>query len=115
MLRPVDNYFLQKEEPLKSCLQFLRTHILNYDKNISEAWKYGMPFYFFNGKRFCYLWIHKKYNMPYIGITDGKKINHPGLIIENRSRMKIFLVDPAKSVPVKKIDSILKAVLELHK
>jgi len=29
MLRPIDNYFLQQAEPVKSCLQFLREHILN--------------------------------------------------------------------------------------
>jgi hypothetical protein len=61
MLRPIDNYFLQHEEPTKSCLQFLREHILQLDKNITETWKYGAPFYNIHGKRFCYLWTHKKY------------------------------------------------------
>jgi hypothetical protein len=36
MLRPIDNYFLQKEEPGKSCLQFLREHINNFIGLISE-------------------------------------------------------------------------------
>ncbi|HEY2581663.1 MAG TPA: DUF1801 domain-containing protein [Mucilaginibacter sp.] len=55
MLREIDNFFLQKHEPLKSCLLFLRGFILDYDKNITEAWKYKMPFYCYNGKMFCYL------------------------------------------------------------
>lgn len=115
MLRPIDNYFLQKEEPIKSCLQFLREYILKQDKNITETWKYGMPFYCYNNKMFCYLWVHKKFNQPYIGIVEGKKINHPELIIEKRARMKILLIDAGKDIPVKKINAILKEVLKLYK
>lgn len=44
-LRPVDNWFLQKDEPLKSCLQFLREYILKQNPGITESWKYGMPFF----------------------------------------------------------------------
>ena len=114
MLRPIDNYFLQQEEPFQSCLQFLRQHILNVDKNITQRWQYGMPFFYCKEKRFCYLWVHKKYQQPYIGIVDGNKINHPDLVSEKRNRMKILLLDPAKDIPVKKIDSILKAALKLY-
>ncbi len=114
MLRPVDNWFLQKEEPLKSCLQFLRTHILEQDAAVTEAWQYGMPFYCYKGKRFCYLWVHKKYGQPYIGIVDGKKIDHPDLLVEKRARMKVLLVDAGKNIPIKKINGILKEVLALY-
>ena len=115
MLRPIDNYFLQKEEPARSCLQFLREYILKLDSNITEAWRYGMPFYLYKGKRFCYLWIHKKYQQPYLGIVDGNKIDHPDLITEKRARMKILLVDAGKNIPVRKINKILKDVLDLYR
>lgn len=115
MLRPIDNYFLEKEEPVKSCLQFMREFILKYDKEITEGWSYSMPFFYYKGKRFCYLWIHKKYDQPYLGIVDGNKIDHPGLVTEKRSRMKIFLIDPQKDIPVKKVKAILKEILALYK
>src|SRR5882672_8187994 len=115
MLRPIDNYFLQNEEPFKSCLQFLREHILKFDADITERWMYGMPFFYYKGKRFCYLWIHKKYRKPYLGIVDGNNMNHAGLVAEDRKRMKIFLIDPEKDIPVKKINSILKSVLKLYR
>ncbi len=114
LLRPIDNYFLQHEEPTKSCLQFLREHILQLDKNITETWKYAAPFYNINGKRFCYLWVHKKYKQPYIGIIKGQLIYHPDLLQEKRVSMKILLVDPEKDIPLKKIDKILKEVLALY-
>lgn len=115
MLKPIDHYFQQKEEPVKSCLLFLRDYILKTDPNVTEAWKYGMPFYCYNGKMFCYLWVHKKYKQPYIGIVEGKKIHHPKLIQEKRARMKILLFDPEKDVPVRMVNSILKEVLSLYK
>jgi hypothetical protein len=114
MLRPIDNYFLQNEEPFKSCLQSLRNHILKTDAHITEKWLYGMPFFYYKGKRFCYLWIHKKYRKPYIGIVDGNKVNHPELLAEKRSRMKILLIDPASDLPVKGINNLLKKVLALY-
>jgi hypothetical protein len=114
MLRPLDEYFLKKDEPVKSCLQFLRENILKQDKNITEAWKYGMPFYCYNGKMFCYLWVHKKYGQPYLGIVEGNKIKHPDLLTEKRTRMKILLIDANKNIPIKKINAILKEVLSLY-
>lgn len=115
MLRPIDNWYLQKEEPVKSCLQFLRAHILQQYPDLTESWKYGMPFFCYKGKMFCYLWVHKKLLRPYIGIVEGNKINHPDLIREKRARMKILLLDADKDIPVKKINGILKELLVLYK
>lgn len=103
MLNAIDTYFLEKEEPVKSCLLFLREYILRQDKNITEAWKYGMPFYCYKGKMFCYLWVHKKYLQPYIGSLEGFKIVHPELIQEKRARMKILLIDVNRDIPLKKL------------
>lgn len=113
-MRPIDQFFLQKEEPVKSCLQFLRTHLSAFDPHMTEEWKYGLPFYYYNGKMFCYLWIHKKHKQPYIGIVEGGRIEHPSLLKEKRARMKILLVDPAKDVPVKTINMILKQALKFY-
>lgn len=114
-LSPIDQYYLQKEEPVKSCLQSLRQIILKKDQNITESWKYSMPFFCYNGKMICYLWVHKKYLQPYLGIVEGKKMTHPDLIQEKRARMKILLLDPNKDLPLRKINSILSEMLALYK
>lgn len=115
MLNPLDNYYLQKDEPVKSCLTFLRTHILNFDSGIVEAWKYGMPFFCYNGKMICYLWMHKKYGQPYLGIVEGASMKHPDLITEKRARMKIFLMDSGEDIPITKLNAILKEMMTLYK
>lgn len=115
MLSDMDNFYQQKEEPLRGCLLALREIILSLDKDITTAWKYKMPFFCYHGKMFCYLWIHKKYGQPYIGIVEGKKLSHPSLIIENRSRMKIMLLNPEKDLPLRTINKILKTSLSYYR
>ena len=45
MLSPINNYFLQQDEPVKSCLQFLRSLILALDENITVTYKKTAPLY----------------------------------------------------------------------
>lgn len=112
-MHEIDNFFLFQDEPIKSCLQSLRPYILGYDENITEAWKFNMPFYFFKKERFCYLWIHTKTGQPYIGFTDGKRLEHPLLMFEKRSRIKIMLIEPEKDIPVDDIDTVLKMAIHI--
>ena len=107
MIKEHDDFFLNKNEPAKSCLFALRDIILSFNRDITEAWKYRMPFFCYKGKMFCYLWVDKKGGVPYIGIVDGKHLSHPQLVQEKRSRMKIMLVDPTKDLPIKTISKIL--------
>ncbi|NIJ53127.1 DUF1801 domain-containing protein [Dyadobacter arcticus] len=107
MLRDIDQFFWDKPEPAKSCMEALRHFVLQYHPGMVEEWKYAMPFYRFQGKRLCYIWAEKKTGRPYLGIVDGNMIDHPFLIPEKRSRMKIFLLDPASDLPVEMLAEIL--------
>ncbi|SDF39305.1 protein of unknown function (DU1801) [Mucilaginibacter pineti] len=111
----LDNFYLQQPEPTQGCLLALREIILKQDKNITAEWKYGMPFFCYKGKMFCYLWVHKKYKQPYIGLVEGQRFNHPSLIVENRSRMKIILFNANEDLPVEIIEHILNNALDLYR
>ena len=111
-MKQIDDFFLQKEEPIKSCLLALRDIILNYDEQITETVKYGMPCYCFKGKMFCYFWTDKKTGEPYILMVDGRLIDHPKLTQGKRSRMKILPIDPNKDVPIEIIDEIFRLSLK---
>lgn len=111
----LDNYYLKQPEPIKSCLLAMREIILSQDREITTAWKYAMPFFCYKGKMFCYLWVHKKNKQPYLGMVEGKRLNHPALLSEKRSRMKIMAFDPNKDLPIRTIRAILKQALELYK
>lgn len=109
------DFYLKQNEPIKGTLLTLRDIILKQDKNITNTLKYGMPFFSYKGKMFCYLWVHKKEGRPYIGFVEGKHLMHPNLIQENRSRMKIMLFDANKDLPIKTITILLKQALALYK
>ncbi|HEX7757389.1 MAG TPA: DUF1801 domain-containing protein [Niabella sp.] len=110
-----DNFYLQQDEPIKGCLLALRQIILSQDKEVTNAWKYGMPFFCYKGKMFCYLWLHKSYKQPYIGIVEGKLFDEPFLIQEKRSRMKIMLLDPNEDLSLKTIETILQKAINFYK
>jgi Domain of unknown function (DU1801) len=114
-MRELDNFYLQQVEPVKGTLLALKEIILQQDKDITNAWKYGMPFFCYKGKMFCYLWFHKKYKQPYIGIVEGKRFDEPFLIKEDRSRMKIMLFDPNQDLPLTTIENILQKTINLYK
>lgn len=115
MVEQLHNYYLNKEEPNKSCLLALRSIILDQDKNITETQKWGMPCFCYKKKMFCYLWIDKKTDEPYILMVEGKYLDHPELEEGKRSRMKIFSVNPNQDLPVKTIENILQKALDLYK
>ena len=115
MIDEIDSYYLGKQEPNRSCLLALKSIILKQDKNITETRKYGMPCFCYKNKMFCYLWTDKKTNEPYILMVEGKHLDHPKLETCERSRMKIFRVNPNLDLPIVTIEFILNQALELYK
>lgn len=107
-MRELDLFYLNKEEPIRSCLLGLRDIILAVDKEITPEWKYQLPFFYYKSKMLCYLWIHKKYKQPYIGFVDGSLLHDEDLLREKRARMKILLVNADEDLPVEKIVQLLK-------
>jgi hypothetical protein len=111
----LDNFYLQQAEPVKGCLLALKEIILRQDKNVTNTWKYGMPFFCYKGKMFCYVWYHKIHKQPYIGIVEGRRFDEPFLLQEKRSRMKIMLLDPTADLPVETINTVLQKAINFYK
>lgn len=113
-IKEIDNFYLKQEEPVRSCLLALKDIILSQDAEITNVLKYGMPFFCYKQKMFCYLWIHKKYKQPYLGMVEGTRLDHPKLIAEKRSRMKIMLFDSNEDLPIEAIEVLLKKAINLY-
>ncbi len=110
----IESYYSNQQEPIKGTLLALKNIVLSLDKNISHEWKYGMPFFCYKGKMFCYLWVHKKYKQPYLGIVEGIHMDEPYLLQEKRNRMKIMLLDANEDLPLYKIETLLKKLLKFY-
>jgi hypothetical protein len=114
-MKKPDDFYLTQEEPIKGTLLALKEIILKQDKDVTNVLKYGMPFFCYKGKMFCYLWFHKKHKQPYIGIVEGKYFDESFLLQESRSRMKIMLFDADKDLPLEQIEMVIQKALNLYK
>lgn len=114
-MKQLDDFYLKQDEPVKGVFLTLKEIILKQDSEITHVLKYGMPFFCYKGKMFCYLWIHKKHKQPYIGIVEGKYFDEPFLLQETRSRMKIMLLNPDEDLPLEEIKAVVQKALNLYK
>ncbi|WP_396600964.1 DUF1801 domain-containing protein [Algibacter sp. R77976] len=112
---PNENFYISKNEPNRSCLLTLRDIILKHDDNVTETTKYGMPCFCFKNKMFCYLWVDKKTEEPYILFVEGEHLNHPDLEIGTRKRMKILRVNASQDIPINIIESLINDAIELYR
>ena len=114
MLKALDNFYEEQEEPNRSCMLALKSIILNYNPDFEAAWKYKLPCFTLNGTIFCYLWKDRKTQMPYISINKGIKIDHPALFLGNRTQFKLLYIDPNKDIPIETIHEIFALALKLY-
>lgn len=114
-MKQLDDFYLNHEEPIKGTFLALKDIILKQDKDITHVLKYGMPFFCYKGKMFCYLWIHKKLKQPYIGIVEGKHFEESFLIQEKRSRMKIMMFNSEEDLPLEQIGLVIQKAINLYK
>ena len=112
MLNHLDNYFFSQPEPYQSCMLFLRGFILKSDKNISEHFKFNIPFYHYKNKWFCYISVNKKKQL-YIGIVHGNKVKHAKLVAEGRKQIKYFYINPSQDVDIKSLKQVMQQTLKL--
>jgi len=89
----------------------LRQIILNCDTHITPEWKYRLPFFYYKGKMLCYLWQDKHTGEPYIGFMDGMKMVHPALEHGNRSRVRIFRVNPNNDIDKEEIAGLVQSAI----
>lgn len=87
-MNPAEDYILNQEEPYKSILLHLQVLIESSFKEVELRYKYRIPFYYLEGKPFCYLNVPKKKNFVEVGfwasahltkyneflVTDGRKV-----------------------------------------
>ncbi|MBL7951792.1 MAG: DUF1801 domain-containing protein [Flavobacteriales bacterium] len=114
MAADLERFYSARPDGVRNYLQDLRELILAHDPHITEGLKFGMPFFLYRKKMFCYLWTRKESGQPYFGVVEGQRLFHPELIQEDRARMKILLLDPKKPIPVRTITSILQEAITIY-
>lgn len=105
MLHPCDEKIRQQKPEYAEIMLFLRRHLLDYDKNIQETFKYFTLYYEYKGKGLCY--IHLKDDYVYLGFFGRQELKHPKLLSEGRKIVKVFKCFVTKNVDVRALNAIL--------
>ena len=114
MEQSLDNFFLKIPEPQQSALLFLRQFFLEGMK-LQEAWKFNTPFYYYEGKWFCYIsYSAKRRHEIYIGFVKGYLIDHPDIVSENRKQIKIYRINPEKDIDIKALKKITNSLKNFY-
>ncbi|WP_420574572.1 DUF1801 domain-containing protein [Kordia sp.] len=88
-MNPAEDYILKQPEPYKSILLQLQVLIEYTFPTMELKYKYRIPFYYLNGKPFCFLNASHKKQFVDIGIMEGQKIqiHQEYLVTETRKRI----------------------------
>ena len=108
MLHELNQFYENQDEPRKSVYLFLRSYILKVHPDITEEWKYRLPFFYLRGKMFCYLWYHKTTGTPYLAFVDGVKMKNNSLEQGNRKRMKSLTIHPTVDIPIDLLNELFQ-------
>ncbi len=109
----IDNYYLSLPEPEQSVLLFLHQFLAN-DKMLQHQRKFNTPFYYLNGKWFCFIDYHKKKRTIHISFVKGNQVSHPKLLSEGRKQMKIYKINPEKDIDINEFREVVSLFKKLY-
>jgi len=89
-MKPAENYILNQPEPFKSILLHLQILIENSFPEVDLQFKWKIPFYYLDGKPFCYLNPSKKKGYVDVAFWVSAHLTkyNEFLISENRKVVK---------------------------
>ena len=99
-------------EPQQSAFLFLRKHLLAYDPQISEHFKFSTAFFLYRDINLCYFSVRKKDKQAYIGFVTGYLMKHKALASEGRSQIKVYYFDGAKDIDIATISQLLEIAIK---
>ena len=107
-MNPAEEYIVKQPEPYRSILMHLQLVIEYTITDVELKYKYKIPFYYINGKPFCYLNQSKDY--VDVGFWSAAHLTkHVDLLVtENRKVMKSLRYTSLEAI----IDEILIDVLQ---
>jgi hypothetical protein len=112
MSQELKNYYLKQPEPIQGCLLALKSLILGIDGQITHVRKYQIPFFYYKGKKLCFLWVNKKKLM--IGFIIDKAIYPVTDGTKRKDEYETLQIDPNADLPVEVIFDNLHRRIKLY-
>ena len=89
-MNPAEDYILNQEDPFKSILLQLQVLVETTVPNIELKFKYRLPFYYLNGKPFCYFNVSGKKRYVDVGFWSSAhlSVHLDKMVTEKRKVMR---------------------------
>lgn len=100
-MKPVDEYFLNQEEPFQSIMLYVRSVILNTLPEIEETYSYRIPFYNIGKKPMIYLNILKGKDYVDVAFVQGILLEEKFPILKNDNNRK-----QVRSIQLKRLEDL---------
>lgn len=108
----LDQYYAKQPAPVQSCLLALKNIVLAIDKNITHQRKFQIPFFYFNNKKLCFLWVTRKKLL--FGFVEDKSLFATDAHVKPKDRIETITINPDEDLPVESIETRLKHIIHLY-
>ncbi|WP_442845331.1 DUF1801 domain-containing protein [Leeuwenhoekiella sp. H156] len=115
-MNPAENYILSQPEPFRSILLELQVIIEHTAPEAQLLYKWHLPFYYLNGKMFCFLNFRKRFvDLSFVYGTDLDDPDNHLIAGENRKRLRSLRYHKVEDIDAELVIVFLKqlrAILE---
>lgn len=112
-----DEYIFRQKEPFQSILLHLVSVV---ERNLGQSellFKWGMPYFYFKKRMFCYLYANTKKSYVDIGFARGFQLknNQEFLVVENRNTVKSLRYFTLEEIDNTILESVIDEAKKLYK
>lgn len=103
-------YYDKQDEMVRECLLALKQLILSVNDRIVHTRKFRIPFFYYNGYKLAFLWVHRKRII--LGLVQDRKAFANPKTTPRRDRVSTFTFKPDDDLPMETIRQALKKLLD---
>jgi len=115
-VNPAEQYIFNQREPFQSIMLYVRSVILRTLPNVEEKYNYGIPFYHYNKKPFCYFNILKRTNFVDIAFVKGAQLKEQFPVLKdynNRKYVRSLQYENLESIDEGQLIAVLKEAAQI--
>ena len=116
-MRPTDEYILSQPEKYQAMLLHLLAVVQRAIPELELLFKWGIPFFYYRKKPFCYLAPNHKKGFVDVGFARGFQLkrNQEALIGEKRNTVKSLRYSTLENIDNLILEDVMQEALGLYK
>jgi hypothetical protein len=115
-MKPAELYILNQPEPFREIIMQLQQIIEKEIPDLELLFKWKLPYYYFNGKGFCFINVSHKQKYVDLAFNKGYQLqkNEEFLIGEKRNTFKSLRYATVEAIDFEILVSVVKEARALH-